>query len=96
MRVAALHLSLGVALPCVRPVHAQVSAYATFSLSRISGVRGSNNHIATSNNGYSTSSFWSKGVGGGVTFNVLPLGPVKLNPDLRGQQSPAPTSQTWS
>jgi hypothetical protein len=33
-------------------------------------------------------SFWTSGVGGGVTFNFLPVGPVRLGLDLRGSTRP--------
>jgi hypothetical protein len=36
-------------------------------------------------------SFWASGVGGGVTLNFLPVGPVKLGFDLRGSTRPGTT-----
>jgi hypothetical protein len=33
-------------------------------------------------------SFWAAGFGGGVTFNFLPIGPVRLGFDLRGSTRP--------
>jgi hypothetical protein len=56
-----------------------VSIYATFSPAHISGTR--NGSTPTS---VTTSSYWAPGVGGGVTLNFLPVGPVRLGFDFRG------------
>jgi hypothetical protein len=40
-----------------------------------------------------TTSFWSSGIGGGVTFNFLPVGPVKVGFDLRGSTHPGTTGE---
>lgn len=66
-------LPLVLALPVF--AHAQLaSVYGTFSAAHITGV----------NNGAGTTSFWAPGFGAGVTFNVVPVGPVKVGVDLRG------------
>lgn len=82
--------SLPVLAACLLPCAArgQVAAYVTFSPTHLSGVRDGNSANASANNGYSTTSFWTPGVGGGVTLTVLPLGPVKLGLDLRGSTKP--------
>lgn len=36
-------------------------------------------------------SFWASGIGGGVTLNFLPAGPVKFGFDLRGSTRPGTT-----
>jgi hypothetical protein len=62
-------------------VHAQVaSLYLTSSSARFS-----NAQTATQSQ-YST--FWTSGIGGGVTLNFLPVGPIKLGIDLRGSTRP--------
>jgi len=88
IRVAALPLPFVAVLALAPAAHAQFSAYATFSPTHLSGVRNGNSSFSSANNGYTTTSFWTEGVGGGVTFNVLPLGPVKLGLDLRGSTMP--------
>jgi len=88
MRVAALPLPVVFLLGLVPVAHAQFSAYATFSPARLSCVRNGNSSFSTLNNNYTSTSFWTEGVGGGVTFNVLPLGPVKIGLDLRGSTKP--------
>jgi hypothetical protein len=65
--------------------HAQIfSVYGTLTVPRISGVvDGSDGSVTT---GYSatTSSIWTPGVGAGLTFGVLPIGPVRIGLDIRG------------
>ncbi len=78
-------------LPCLALLfaaplaHAQiVSVYGTFAPVHISGlVNGS-----TSTGAASTTSLWTPGFGVGATFNVLPLGPVRLGLDVRGSEKP--------
>lgn len=73
-----LVLALSTAAP------AQVfSAYATFAGTNVSGLVNGN-----TTSGYSTTSHLSPGIGGGVTFGILPLGPVHLGFDLRGSTKP--------
>lgn len=89
MRLQALPFCLLVAALAPSPARAQaVEVYATFSPTHLSGVRNGNSLLPTINNGYTSTSFWTPGVGGGVTFNVLPLGPLKLGIDLRGSTMP--------
>ena len=64
--------------------HAQVAIYGTFSPIHISGV--ASGHSSTG--GYSTSSYWAEGFGGGVTLTALNLGLVSLGIDLRGSTRP--------
>lgn len=58
---------------------AQVSVYGTFSPIRISNTA----------NGTTYGSYWDRGIGGGVTLTVLPLGPLSLGLDLRGSTTTA-------
>jgi hypothetical protein len=72
------------ALVGVAAAQAQLAVYGTFAPVRIS-------NLATGNNitgGYSTSSYWAYGVGGGVTLTAISLGPVSLGFDLRGSTRP--------
>jgi hypothetical protein len=69
------------ALLCAPALHAQaVELYGTVSVPRISG--------APTGSGTQTSSYWAPGIGGGATFNVVPIGPVRLGLDLRGSTKP--------
>ena len=63
--------------------HAQiVSVYGTFAPVHLSNlVNGS-----TSTGAASTTSQWNPGFGVGATFNVLPLGPVRLGLDIRDSE----------
>lgn len=63
---------------------AQIAVYGTFSPSHIQGVATGNNISG----GYSTSDFWTYGVGGGATLTLLPLGPVAVGLDVRGSSQP--------
>lgn len=60
-----------------------VSVYGTFSPTHVSNIQ--TGAVLTSS-GYTnqTTSLWTRGFGGGVTFNFLPIGPVALGVDLRG------------
>ena len=60
-----------------------VEAYATFSPTHASSVQAG---TVTTTTGYTEqyASFWVPAVGGGVTLNFLPLGPIRLGFDLRG------------
>jgi hypothetical protein len=64
--------------------HAQVvSIYATSSSARFSNVQtGTNLTPSGYQNQYTN--FWKTGIGGGVTFNILPVGPIRLGLDFRG------------
>ncbi len=65
----------------VPSLHAQaISIYGTFSDIHASNVA---NGTDTS-----TSSYWAPGFGGGVTFGVIPIGPIRLGFDLRGSSKP--------
>jgi hypothetical protein len=66
---------------CAAGASAQaVSVYVTSSSARFSnsptGIQGQ------------TTSFWTSGVGGGLTFNVVPVGPVRVGVDIRGSTRP--------
>jgi hypothetical protein len=79
---------LATAVLLAAPVaQAQFSAYVTFSPAHLSNVETGAIYSAT---GYTeaTASYWSSGVGGGVTFPVLHLPIVALNLDLRGATRP--------
>jgi len=69
---------------CSVAVHAQaVSVYVTSASARFSntptGVPGQ------------TGSFWASGIGGGLTLNTIPVGPVRFGIDLRGSTKPGTT-----
>lgn len=67
--------------------HAQaVELYVTSSSGRFSNV--ATGVTSTSGNQEQYTSFWASGIGGGVTVNFLPVGPVKLGFDLRGSTRP--------
>ncbi len=78
-------LSLAALLFAAPLAHAQiVSVYGTFAPVRISNlVNGS-----TSTGASSTTSIWTPGFGVGATFNVIPLGPIRLGLDIRGSEKP--------
>ena len=83
--VAALLLLSAVA------AHAQaVSIYATSSSGRYTNVQTGS---VLTGSGYQEqyANFWASGIGGGVTFNFLPVGPVKLGFDFRGSTRPGTT-----
>jgi hypothetical protein len=60
-----------------------VSVYGTYSAMHLSSVE---TGTVTANGGSQIlyTSPWVSGVGGGVTLNFLPLGPIKIGFDLRG------------
>ncbi len=77
--------------PCA---HAQIfEAYATFSPTHLGNVQ---NGLTLASNGvanqytYQTqyTSFFAPAIGGGITLNVIPLGPVRLGVDVRGSTKP--------
>jgi hypothetical protein len=74
-------------LLAVASAHAQVALYVTSSSDHLSSVA---TGLALSGGTYQEqyTSFWTSGIGGGVTLNFLPLGPVKLGFDLRGSTRP--------
>jgi hypothetical protein len=68
--------------------HAQAaSIYVTSSSSHFSNVQ---TGLALTGSGYQEqyASFWASGIGGGVTLNFLPIGPVKVGFDFRGSTRP--------
>ena len=80
--IAALFFSHAVA------AHAQaVSIYATSSSAHFTNVQTGS---VLTGSGYQEqyANFWASGVGGGVTLNFLPIGPVKLGFDFRGSTRP--------
>jgi len=74
-------------LLAVASAHAQVALYVTSSSDHLSSVA---TGLGLSGGTYQEqyTSFWTSGIGGGVTLNFLPLGPVKLGFDLRGSTRP--------
>jgi len=64
-----------------------VSIYATSSSGHFSNVQ---TGLALTGSGAQEqyTNFWASGIGGGVTLNFLPVGPVKLGFDLRGSTRP--------
>ena len=82
-----LLLSLLLTIPAIAPAQ-MFSAYATFSGTNATGlVNGTAGNVTT---GYSptTTNHFSPGIGGGVTFGILPVGPVYLGFDLRAATKP--------
>jgi hypothetical protein len=68
--------------------HAQaISIYATSSSNRFSNVQ-TGSVLTTSGYQEQYTNFWASGIGGGLTLNFLPAGPVKLGFDLRGSTRP--------
>jgi hypothetical protein len=67
---------------------AQVAVYVTSSSGHFSNVP--TGVIGTGNQEQYTS-YWASGIGGGVTLNFLPIGPVKLGFDFRGSTRPGTT-----
>jgi hypothetical protein len=68
--------------------HAQVaSIYLTSSSGRFSNVA---TGAVSTDTGFQEqyASFWASGVGGGVTLNFLPVGPVRVGLDFRGSTRP--------
>jgi hypothetical protein len=67
--------------------HAQLSLYVTSANNRFSNVETGD---ALTSSGYQEqyASFWTSGIGGGVSSTFLPLGPVKVGFDLRGSTHP--------
>jgi hypothetical protein len=68
--------------------HAQAaSIYVTSSSSHFSNVQTGSAYTAS---GYQEqyANFWASGIGGGVTLNFLPIGPVKFGFDFRGSTRP--------
>ncbi len=75
------------AILTVSPAHAQIFAYLTFSPAHLSNVATGAVYSATGYN-EQTASYWSSGIGGGVTLPILHLPLVALNVDLRGSTRP--------
>jgi hypothetical protein len=78
-------LTLLLVLPLV--AHAQLAAYITYSPTHLSSVDTGAVYTGT---GYTeqTASYWSSGVGGGVTFTMIHVPVLSLGLDLRGSTKP--------
>jgi len=77
-----------VLLSSATAVHAQgISIYATSSNSRFSNVQ-TGALLTPSGPQNQYTNFWTSGIGGGVTFNIIPVGPVRVGLDLRGSTRP--------
>jgi hypothetical protein len=63
------------------------SIYVTSSSGRFSNVQ---TGVISTPSGYQEqhTNFWTSGIGGGVTLNFLPVGPIKLGLDFRGSTHP--------
>jgi hypothetical protein len=74
------------ALGLTPAAHSQIfSVYGTFSPSQFSNVQTGSLYTASTNTYQQQyTSFWSQGFGGGVTFGILPIGPIHIGLDLRG------------
>jgi hypothetical protein len=71
-------------------LQAQIAVYLTSSNGHFSNVQ--TGSVLTGGSFQERyASFWTSGVGGGVTLNFLPLGPVKLGFDFRGSTRPGTT-----
>jgi hypothetical protein len=69
--------------------HAQVALYVTSSSDHLSSIATGSVYTSTSGSYQEQyASYWTSGIGGGVTLNFLPLGPVKLGFDFRGSTHP--------
>jgi hypothetical protein len=66
--------------------HAQVAIYVTSSSDHLSNVQ-TGSVLTSGSYQEQYASYWTSGIGGGVTFN-FPPGPVKLGFDLRGSTRP--------
>jgi len=88
LQFALLAAACGTAAPT--HAHAQkVSIYGTFSYNQFSNVRNGCSSVGCpGNDGYSTINFGAPGYGGGVTVNVLFLGPFRFGFDFRGANGP--------
>ena len=80
-------LTLLLALPAAASAQV-ISIYGTFSGTNASGLVDGNAGSITSGYTTTTTSHFSPGFGGGVTFGILPVGPVHLGFDLRGSTKP--------
>jgi hypothetical protein len=69
---------------------AQVAVYVTSSSGHFSNVP-TGSVLANGSYQEQYASYWTSGIGGGITLNVLPLGPVKLGFDFRGSTRPGTT-----
>jgi hypothetical protein len=64
-----------------------VSIYATSASNRFSNVQ-TGSVLTTSGFQNQYTSYWTSGIGGGVTLNFIPVGPLRLGFDLRGSTHP--------
>jgi hypothetical protein len=82
------NLLLAVLAPLfVACAHAQVAIYVTSSSDHLTDVQ-TGSVLTSGNYQEQYASYWTSGIGGGVTFNFLSLGPVKLGFDRRGSTHP--------
>jgi hypothetical protein len=70
--------------------HAQVAVYLTSSSDHFSNVP-TGLVSGGGSNQEQYASYWTSGIGGGLTLTFLPLGPVKLGFDFRGSTRPGTT-----
>jgi hypothetical protein len=67
--------------------HAQVAVYVTSASNHLSNVQ-TGAVLVSGSYQEQYADYWTSGIGGGVTLNFLPLGPVKLGFDFRGSTHP--------
>ena len=82
-------LLLLAALALAPVAHAQIfSVYGTYSPAHFSNVATGSVLSGTATYTEQYASYWANGFGGGVTFGILPIGPVRIGLDLRGSTKP--------
>lgn len=88
-----LRLALLVAAPLLTPVlRAQIiSAYVTSANTHLSNVQTGSVYSGAAGYQNQFTSYWTSGIGGGVTLGILPIGPVRLGFDVRGSTKPGTT-----
>ncbi len=74
----------------VASVHGQVALYVTSSSDHLTNVE-TGSRVVGSSNQEQYAGYWASGIGGGLTLNFRPLGPVKLGFDFRGSTRPGTT-----
>ena len=83
-------MALALSLPFTAHAHAQIlSAYVTSTNARVANVQ--TGTVASTPSGTFTNqytSLFTSGIGGGVTFNFIPTGPVRVGFDVRGSTKP--------
>ncbi len=82
--IAALLLAPLAALPASAQL---VSIYGTYNPTRTSNVQSG---LLTTSAGFQEeyTTYWSRGFGGGVTFGLIPLGPIHIGFDVRASTKP--------